>query len=298
MKMGIHCFVDSEAKVAETSVLGSYVVILKGAVVGENVVIHGFTQIWGCVHIESDVVLENNVVLQRSTVQGKGGGIVFRKGCVVGAGAVIHHGVTIGEGAFVKPGSVVEQDIPPYAIVSGFPARAIGYIENIDDKRKSASHLQANFPMAPAAISLGVGDVTLHRLKKVCDPRGDLSVGEFPLDVPFEPKRYFLVFNVPSEKTRGEHAHYQCHQFLICVKGSCAVVVDDGESRCEVLLESSDMGVHLPPLTWGIQYKYSNDAVLLVFASHSYDPDDYIREYSVFVEVVRRRGMNAESIKG
>lgn len=114
-------------------------------------------------------------------------------------------------------------------------------------------------------------------------------MGEFSRDIPFEPKRYFLVFNVPSENTRGEHAHHKCHQFLICVRGSCAVVVDDGKSRCEVLLESPDMGVHLPPLTWGIQYKYSSDAVLLVFASEYYESSDYIRDYSEFSKLIAGR---------
>src|SRR5262249_9495537 len=142
---------------------------------------------------------------------------------------------------------------------------------------------------ADRVISIGVGGVTLHRFKFVRDMRGDLSVGEFESDIPFKPNRYFLVFNVPSEKTRGEHAHHKCHQFLICVKGNCAVVVDDSKSRCEVLLDSPDKGIYLPPLTWGIQYKYSSDAVLMVFASHPYEPEDYIRNYAEFVEIVHCR---------
>ena len=68
-----------------------------------------------------------------------------------------------------------------------------------------------------------------------------------------------------------------------------AVVVDDGQSRCEVLLESPDMGIHLPPLTWGIQYKYSSDAVLLVFTSHYYEAGDYIRNYSEFIDIIRKK---------
>lgn len=288
MKTGAHCLIDPEADVADSAVFGDYVSVVKGAFVGENALVHGFTQVWEAVRIESEVALEGNVVLQRQR-SNDGAVTVFRKGCVIGAGAVIHHGITIGEGALVKPGSVVEQDIPPYAIVSGFPARVIGYVENVDGGGKSAWHLQATFPSSPAVTPLGVGGVTMHRLKRVCDPRGDLSVGEFSRDIPFEPKRYFLVFNVPSEKTRGAHAHHKCHQFLICVRGSCAVVVDDGKSRCEVLLESPDMGVHLPPLTWGIQYKYSSDAVLLVFASEYYESSDYIRDYSEFSKLIAGR---------
>ncbi|MFZ4986411.1 MAG: WxcM-like domain-containing protein [Blastocatellia bacterium] len=281
-KAWTHSLIDPEARVADTAILGDFVIVSKGAFIGDGVRIHGFTQIWEDVRIESNVILESGVVLQRP-LSADGKATIFRPGCVIGAGAVIRHGVTIGEGAIIRPGSVVEHDIPPYAIVSGFPARAVGYVESISSEVRSAWRLQATFPSTPATVPLGVGAVTLHRLKKVCDPRGDLSVGEFPLDIPFEPKRYFLVFNVPSENTRGEHAHRKCHQFLICVNGSCALVVDDGKSRCEILLESRDMGVHLPPMTWGIQYKHSKDAVLLVFTSEYYDADDYIRDYGDFI---------------
>jgi dTDP-4-dehydrorhamnose 3,5-epimerase-like enzyme len=131
-----------------------------------------------------------------------------------------------------------------------------------------------------------VGNVTIHHFKLVRDARGDLTVGDFETEIPFKPERYFLVFNVPSESTRGEHAHFECHQFLICVKGSCSVIVNDGHSEAEVKLGSSNVGLHIPPLIWGVQYNYTSDAVLLVFASHVYDPDDYIRDFKEFENVV------------
>jgi dTDP-4-dehydrorhamnose 3,5-epimerase-like enzyme len=134
-----------------------------------------------------------------------------------------------------------------------------------------------------------VKGVVLHRLKSVRDLRGDLSVGEFERDVPFAPRRYFLVFDVPSAETRGEHAHRRCHQFLLCVRGSCSVVADDGEHRQEFKLDRPDIGLHLAPLVWGIQYKYSADAVLLVFASDYYDPDDYLRSYDAFLAALAER---------
>lgn len=286
--------VANSASVHETVTLpssvmiGEFVSVYAGAFLSDRCAVYGFTQIWPGVRLGIGVSLGAGVVLEQPS-DAYNQGISFGENCEVGAGAVICQGVTIGEGAVVKPGSVVEFNVPPYAIVSGVPARVLGYVENLQVGNASPWHLQATFPSSPAVVPLGVGNVTLHRLKKVCDPRGDLSVGEFPTDIPFVPKRYFLVFNVPSEKTRGEHAHHKCHQFLICVKGSCAVVVDDGKSRCEVLLESPDMGVHLPPLTWGIQYKYSNDAVLLVFTSDFYEAEDYIRNYSEFVDIAQHK---------
>ena len=89
----------------------------------------------------------------------------------------------------------------------------------------------------------------------------------------------------PSKEIRGAHAHKRCHQFLICAKGSCSVVADDGENRQEFILNRPNFGVYLPPMVWGTQYKYSPDATLLVFASEYYDPDDYIRDYEVFVKL-------------
>jgi dTDP-4-dehydrorhamnose 3,5-epimerase-like enzyme len=131
-----------------------------------------------------------------------------------------------------------------------------------------------------------VGKVALHHFKFVRDTRGDLTVGNFDTEIPFNPERYFLVFNVPSESTRGEHAHIECHQFLICVKGSCTVIVNDGQSEAEIELNSPNVGLYIPPMIWGVQHRYTNDAVLLVFASHLYDPKDYIRDFQEFMNVV------------
>jgi hypothetical protein len=134
----------------------------------------------------------------------------------------------------------------------------------------------------PIIIDLGVSGCSLHQLRYVEDVRGDLSVGEFERDIPFMPKRYFLILGVPPPEVRGEHAHKLCHQFLICIRGSCCVTVDDGQVSCEVTLDRPDVGIYVPPMIWGIQHTYSRDALILVFASEHYDPDDYIRRYEDF----------------
>src|SRR5450432_1966619 len=112
-----------------------------------------------------------------------------------------------------------------------------------------------------------VRGVDLYRFPFVKDPRGDLTVGEFENEFPFRPKRYFIVSGVPSGEIRGEHAHKQCHQFLICAYGQCSVTVDDGTTRLEVVLNQPSMGIYVPPMIWGRQWQYSADAALLVFAS-------------------------------
>ena len=67
-------------------------------------------------------------------------------------------------------------------------------------------------------------------MRRITDARGGLTVGEVPTEVPFSPARYFVVFDVPSVELRGEHAHKLCQQFLICLHGSCRVLLDDGSS--------------------------------------------------------------------
>lgn len=288
MPQAVSTQVHSGAQVAGNSQLGDFVVVYPGAIIGENSVVEGFTQVWSGVQLDAGAHLSSGVTLERG-LDNAPADIVFGSACQIGAGATVRRGVKIGAGAVVEAGALVAQSVPPHAIVAGVPARIIGYVEKTQGAGARPWHKQAQFPETQSVVQLGVGNVSLHRAKMVRDPRGDLSVGEFAKDIPFEAKRYFLVFNVPSEKTRGEHAHHRCHQFLICVKGSCAVVVDDGYDRCEVLLESPDMGIYLPPLTWGIQYKYSSDAVLLVFTSHYYEADDYIRDYTEFVEIVQQK---------
>ena len=108
-------------------------------------------------------------------------------------------------------------------------------------------------------------------------------MGEVPAELPFVPARYFTVFDVPSVELRGEHAHKRCEQFLMCLHGSCRILLDDGVQRCEVTLDRPDIGVYMPPLIWGTQYRYSADAVLLVFASHAYEASDYLRTYDEFI---------------
>lgn len=126
----------------------------------------------------------------------------------------------------------------------------------------------------------------LVALDSVVDVRGNLTAGEFGRDIPFDVKRYFMVYQVPLVKVRGEHAHRECHQFLICVRGKISVIADDGTKREEFLLDRPDLGLYLPPMVWGVQYNYSPDAVLLVFASHYYDPGDYLRDYDEFLALV------------
>lgn len=131
-----------------------------------------------------------------------------------------------------------------------------------------------------------VPGVKVMTLRVAQDQRGKLTVAEYGGQLPFVPHRIFMVHDVPSRESRGEHAHRECHQLLICVRGELVAVVDDGRNREEFVLDTPDKALYMPPKIWGTQYRYSSDALLIVLASHPYDSDDYVRDYQEFVTMV------------
>jgi len=208
---------------------------------------------------------------------------IVRRGASIGANATILPGVTIGMGAMVAAGAVVTRDVPPYAIVVGNPARIKGYAAEANrNGRVTASTQDISVPST-------VHGVKLCELPHVLDMRGSLSVGEVGDQIPFGPKRYFIIFNVPSAEVRGEHAHRTLEEFLVCIKGSVHVAVDDGQHREQFVLDRPNLGAHIMPMTWITQYQYTPDAVLLVLASDVYKPDDYIRDYDEFLKTAQAR---------
>lgn len=258
-------------------------------VLGDRVTVKCGVQLWDGVRLGNDVFIGPNVTFTNDkfprsrNYPEKFLQTVVEDGASIGANATILPGVTIGAKAMVGAGSVVTRSVPPRAIVMGNPARITGYVDTPVFSQSGLENLRSNDRVRSSTVR----GVSIHRLKEVRDLRGTLSVAEFPGEIPFVPARYFIVYEVPSSKIRGEHAHRECHQFMVCVKGSISVIVDDGKSREEILLDSPAIGLHIPPMIWGIQYKYSGDAVLLVFASHPYDPLEYIRNYDEFLGLIK-----------
>ena len=206
------------------------------------------------------------------------------EGASIGANATILPGVTIGRGAMVGAGAVVTRDVPPNAVVIGNPARIHGY----DAGRQGRGHAEGVTAVGAAVSGASralPGGARVIQLRRADDMRGSLSAMEFD-GLPFVPARIFAVYGVPSAEVRGEHAHLACHQVLICVSGTLTVLVDDGSSRSEVVLDDPGVGLYLPPRIWGSQFGYSPDAVLVVLASHPYDAADYVRNYEAFRALV------------
>lgn len=260
--------------------------------VGDRVTIKCGVQLWDGIDVRDDVFIGPNATFTNDRFpRSKQYPEKFLRTVVgtassIGANATILPGLNIGANAMVGAGAVVTRSVPPNAIVVGNPAKIVGYV-GASDRVNADAKAKVVDAAGIGALQTSVKGVTLHTFPAVQDIRGNLSVGEFEKEVPFNPQRYFLVYGVPTAETRGEHAHRNCHQFLIAVNGSVHVVSDDGETREEVVLDQRNRGLYLPPMTWGIQYRYSPDAVLLVFASHYYDAADYIRDYGEFLRLVR-----------
>jgi len=289
------CIIAGQVAIGDDTTICSHCLIADDVLIGDRVTINSGVQIWQGTRIGSDVFIGPNVTfandshtrLEPSSAEHPNTKLEDRVS--IGSGATLVAGITIGEGASVAAGAVVTKSVPAYTIVKGNPARVSGYVDRSCEPEISRVVRVSKIPSRGDAevVSLGVGEAIVKRLKFVEDMRGNLSVSEFPTDIPFNPKRYFLIFDVPNQEVRGSHAHRECEQFLICVKGSVNVMVDDGTVRSEVVLDSPDLGVYIPPLIWGTQYRYSDDAVLMVLASHVYDDADYIRDYQEFQSIAK-----------
>ncbi len=279
------------AVIGEACNICDHVFIENDVVIGDRVTIKCGVQLWDGVRVEDDVFIGPNVSFcndrfPRSKQRPERFlPLVLKKGASIGAGATLLPGITVGEGAMVGAGAVVCHDVPPYAIVYGNPGSIHGYCGGWQRGRDAevmslppASENPENEPK-----DLGIGGCALIPLPSFRDLRGNLTVMEFETVLPFIPRRQFFVYGVANDKVRGEHAHRVCQQFLVAVHGSLHVVLHDGSRMREVLLDRPDWGLYLPAGVWGIQYKFSADAVLGVYASLPYDSTDYIRHFNQFL---------------
>jgi dTDP-4-dehydrorhamnose 3,5-epimerase-like enzyme len=126
---------------------------------------------------------------------------------------------------------------------------------------------------------------------KLCgDERGSLVAIEAEADVPFPIRRIYYIFDTRPGVRRGLHAHRTLRQVMVCLQGSCQVLLDAGADKVVVPLEDRSKGLLLPPLVWHEMYDFSPDCVLLVVASDFYDEDDYIRNYQEFLKLIKDLG--------
>lgn len=262
-----------------------HVFIENDVTVGDRVTIKCGVQLWDGVELGDDVFVGPNVTFTNDKFpRSKHHPVTFLRtrvedGASLGGGSTILPGLRIGRRAMVGAGAVVTRDVPPYAMVAGNPARIVGYAGTRSEP--SASKSTPRGVDEPTQVK-SVRGVHLLRFTHAADMRGSLVAADFTRDLPFTPQRVFTVFDVPSRDVRGEHAHIRCEQVLMCLRGSVRCLVDDGTNRAEVTLDRPDIGLYMPAATWGTQYSYTADCVLLVLASLPYDADDYVRDYDTF----------------
>ena len=278
------CVVLPGAAIGPDCNICSHVLIEGDVQIGSRVTVKSGVQLWNGLRVGDDVFIGPNATFTndrfpRSKVHLEAyPKTIISSGASIGANATILPGLTIGRNAMVAAGAVVTRDVPAHSIVKGNPARIAEYVT---DRRTAPEKNRLSREMKMTA------GVDVVRFTRASDLRGDLLAAELRKDIPFQVERLFFVMNVPSGKVRGEHAHKECHQLLVCLQGSLHVAADNGTDRGEWVLDSSEIGLHIRPMVWASQFMYSENAVLAVFASHSYDSSDYIRDYEQYLVAVR-----------
>ena len=128
-----------------------------------------------------------------------------------------------------------------------------------------------------------INDCRIIDLRKISDPRGNLTPIEGCGDVPFDIKRIYYLYDVPSGASRGAHAHRELHQLIIAANGSFTITLDDGKNKKAYTLNRPYQGLLIVPGIWRDLDDFSSGAVLLCLASEHYAAEDYIRDYDEFL---------------
>lgn len=263
------------------------VFIENDVVLGDHCTIKCGVQLWDGIRISDRVFVGPNATFtndpfpRSNTKPLEFSRTLVQSGVSIGANATILPGVELERNSMVGAGAVVNVSVPAHAIVVGNPCRIVRFTDT------EIHHSIAAFDwLDKNSFQLTEGmDVMLYKFPRFEDRRGALTVMDYDSSLPFIPKRTFVVQDVPKGVYRGNHAHKEGHQLLMCLKGSCRLFLDDGAKRVDLLLDSSNIGVYIPPKVWGVQYKFSSDAVLSVMASDHYDQNDYVNSYEEFVAI-------------
>jgi len=130
-----------------------------------------------------------------------------------------------------------------------------------------------------------VYDCSIIELPRINNRAGNITPISNNINIPFNIKRIFYIYDIPGGEDRGAHAHIQCHQFLIAASGSFEIEMKDGINKRTVTLNRPYFGLHIPPGIWAAEKGFSSGSVCLVLASHKYDEKDYVRNYEAFKKI-------------
>lgn len=137
--------------------------------------------------------------------------------------------------------------------------------------------------MVEYAVST-VDDCKIVQLPKIHNRAGNITIVENKQLIPFDVKRLYYLYDIPSGEIRGGHSHKVLLQLIVSVSGSFDVKVDDGKNQRTFSLNRPDIGLLIVPGIWRELVNFSSGAICLVLASHEYDKTDYLRNYEHFVK--------------
>lgn len=226
-------------------------------IVGDRVTVKCGVQLWDGVRLADDVFVGPNATFTNDPRPRSGRHVkplvtTVGRGASIGANATILPGVTVGAHALVGAGTTVTRDVPPGVTVVSNTHRLLD------------------------AADKGVSTIQVVR---ATDKRGSIGVVEHDL-LPFVPRRTFFLYDVGRDAGRGGHAHRVCHQYIVCATGSVTVEVIGCDATTTHELHGA--GVYVPPMHWVNLSGFAKGTVVVVWASHSYDPHDYIRDIDAF----------------
>ena len=127
-----------------------------------------------------------------------------------------------------------------------------------------------------------IKDSHMISLPRMTDPRGNLTFVEGGKHIPFDIKRVYYLYDIPSGASRAAHGHKKLQQVIIAMSGSFDITLDDGREKKRFPMNRSDYGLYVPPMMWRDLDNFSSNAVCLVLASELYDEADYYRDYNAF----------------
>lgn len=133
---------------------------------------------------------------------------------------------------------------------------------------------------------MSIAQCKIIELPKISDPRGNLTFIEGNFHVPFEIRRVFYLYDIPTGSDRGAHAHKKLHQFLVCLSGSFDVSLDDGRRKKIVHLNRPWQGLHVPPMIWASEINFDPGSICMALASMEYDENDYYRDYNEYLSAI------------
>ena len=254
-------------------------------VVGDRVTVKCGVQLWNGVTLEDDAFVGPNATFTNDPFPrsrqypAEFPRTIVRRGASIGANATLLPGIVVGERAMVGAGAVVTRDVPPRAIVVGNPARVVGQVDP-DDKRAVT---------IPAALGPGLTSVRTIEIPERADARGSLTFGQVGSQLPFVPRRYFTIMDVPEGAGRGGHAHRTVEQFVVALRGRVVITLDDGVDSRTVVLDSPRSALYIPPMVWNDLAEMSPETVILCLASAEYDESEYIRDRDTFTQATASR---------